>query len=136
MRSSNLFTEVLFCTIICFQAAFKTRSYPQDNFWLSTVSFQQKIDKSLYNNLWEIAEAVAADIHNIALANNMDPKVMLKWLRRVNFMNALTKNIGNQPQDWAMQKVKEKCGSNMGMKKSAKKLAEKIIQENSRHQQL
>ena len=79
-----------------FQAAPEGRSYPQDSFWLSTVSFQQKIDKSLFANLWEIREAVA-DIHTIALANNMDHKITLKWLRRTNFMNTLTRNLGNQP---------------------------------------
>ena len=40
-------------------------------------------------------------------------------------MNTQTRNLGDQPHDWAMQKVKEKFGSNMGMSKSTKKTGRK-----------
>ena len=75
-----------------------------------------------------------ANLHSIAQRCNMENKVIKHWLDLLNFLNRLLQNIGNQPQGWALQQIREKFGTNCGMSKKKKRLADKIIRDNLKNQ--
>ena len=111
-----------------------TRStYARDSYWLSSVCLQQRIDQGSFSSIQEMRDEVA-NLHSIAQRSNMENKVIKHWLDLLNFLNMLLQNIGNQPQGWALQQIREKFGTNCGISKKKKKLADKIIRDNLRNQ--
>ena len=111
-----------------------TRStYARDSYWLSSVCLQQRIDQGSFSSIQEMRDEVA-NLHSIAQRSNMENKVIKHWLDLLNFLNMLLQNIGNQPQGWALQQIREKFGTNCGISKKKKKLADKLIRDNLRNQ--
>ena len=120
------------CLILFVQGT--TRStYARDSYWLSSVCLQQRIDQGSFSSIQEMRDEVA-NLHSIAQRSNMENKVIKHWLDLLNFLNMLLQNIGNQPQGWALQQIREKFGTNCGISKKKKKLADKIIRDNLRNQ--
>ena len=108
-------------------------NYAKDNYWLSSIRLQQRIDEKSFSSIMEMRDAVA-NLHGIAQRSGMEKQVVDHWLDLLNFLNLLYQNIGNQPQGWALQQISEKWGTNCGISKKNKKLADKIIRENLKNQ--
>ena len=75
-----------------------------------------------------------ANLHGIAQKSNMEAKVQEHWLDLLNFLNLLLQNIGGQSHDWALQQIRERFGTNCGVSKKNKKLADRTIRKNMRNQ--
>ena len=123
--------RVLF--VCCFVQGTRPVNYARDNYWLSSVRLQQKIDEKSFTSIMEMRDAVA-NLHGIAQRSGMEKQVVDHWLDLLNFLNLLYQNIGNQPQGWALQQISEKWGTNCGISKKNKKLADKIIRDNLKNQ--
>jgi len=108
-------------------------TYARDNYWLCSVNLQQRIDAASFSSLWEMRDGVA-NLHSISQKSNMETKVQEHWLDLLNFLNLLLQSIGNQSHSWALQQIRERFGTNCGVSKKNKKLADKIIRENMKNQ--
>jgi len=104
-------------------------TYARDNYWLSSVSLQQRIDSASFGSLWEMRDCVA-NLHGIAQRSNMETQVQEHWLDLLNFLNLLLQSIGGQSHSWALQQIRERFGTNCGVSKKNKKLADRIIRDN------
>ena len=100
--------------------------YLVDNFWLQSLSWKQKLNALAFNNLFEARDLVKS-LYNLALENNIEEKVMAKWVSILKFINYLLENIGNTSHALALQQLREKYGGTKGMSKSGKKEADKIL---------
>ena len=125
----------MFFAGVCFAMLQATMisTYARDNYWLCSVHMQQRIDAASFSSLWEMRDGVA-NLHNIAQKSNMESKVQEHWLDLLNFLNLLLQSIGNQSHSWALQQIRERFGTNCGVSKKNKKLADKIIRENMKNQ--
>ena len=110
-----------------------TSTYARDSYWLSSVCLQQRIDQGSFHSIQEMRDEVA-NLHTIAQRIKMENKVIKHWLDLLNFLNVLLQSIGNQPQGWALQQIREKFGTNCGISKKKKRLADKIIRDNLKNQ--
>ena len=108
-------------------------TYARDNYWLSSVSLQQRIDSASFGSLWEMRDCVA-NLHGIAQRSNMETQVQEHWLDLLNFLNLLLQSIGGQSHSWALQQIRERFGTNCGVSKKNKKLADRIIRDNLKNQ--
>ena len=63
----------------------------------------------------------------------MEAKIQEHWLDLLNFLNLVLQSIGNQSHSWALQQIRERFGTNCGVSKKNKKLADKIIRENMKN---
>ena len=109
------------------------QTYARDNYWLSSVSLQQRIDGASFGSLWEMRDCVA-NLHGIAQRSNMEAQVQEHWLDLLNFLNLVLQNIGGQSHSWALQQIRERFGTNCGVSKKNKKLADRIIRDNLKNQ--
>ena len=91
-------------------------TYARDNYWLSSVSLQQRIDSASFGSLWEMRDCVA-NLHGIAQRSNMETQVQEHWLDLLNFLNLLLQSIGGQSHSWALQQIRERFGTNCGVSK-------------------
>ena len=108
-------------------------TYARDNYWLCSVNLQQRIDAASFSSLWELRDGVA-NLHGISQRSNMEAKIQEHWLDLLNFLNLVLQSIGNQSHSWALQQIRERFGTNCGVSKKNKKLADKIIRENMKNQ--
>ena len=97
------------------------QTYARDNYWLSSVNLQQRIDGASFGSLWEMRDCVA-NLHGIAQRSNMETQVQEHWLDLLNFLNLLLQSIGGQSHSWALQQIRERFGTNCGVSKKNKKL--------------
>ena len=109
------------------------QTYARDNYWLSSVNLQQRIDGASFGSLWEMRDCVA-NLHGIAQRSNMETQVQEHWLDLLNFLNLLLQSIGGQSHSWALQQIRERFGTNCGVSKKNKKLADRIIRDNLKNQ--
>ena len=123
----------LFAELVVFVQGTKPSNYARDNYWLCSISLQQRIDAGTFTSLMEMRDAVA-NLYNIAQRSGLEPEIVEHWLDLLNFLNFLLQNIGNQPQDWALQQIREKWGTSCGISKKNKKFADKIIWDNMKNQ--
>ena len=75
-----------------------------------------------------------ANLHGIAQRSNMESQVQEQWLDLLNFLNLVLQNIGGQSHSWALQQIRERFGTNCGVSKKNKKLADRIIRDNIKNQ--
>ena len=75
-----------------------------------------------------------ANLHGIAQRSNMESQVQEHWLDLLNFFNLVLQNIGGQSHSWALQQIRERFGTNCGVSKKNKKLADRIIRDNIKNQ--
>ena len=129
-EAANIMSVLFVC---CFVQGTRPVNYARDNYWLSSIRLQQKIDEKSFTSIMEMRDAVA-NLHGIAQRSGMEKQVVDHWLDLLNFLNLLYQNIGNQPQGWALQQISEKWGTNCGISKKNKKLADKIIRDNLKNQ--
>ena len=108
-------------------------TYAKDSYWFSLLCLQQRIDQGSFQSIQEMRDKVA-NLHSIAQRSNMENKVIKHWLDLLNFLNMWMQNIGNQLQGWALQQICEKFGTNCGISKKKKRLADKIIRNNLKNQ--
>ena len=95
------------------------QTYARDNYWLSSVNLQQRIDGASFGSLWEMRDCVA-NLHGITQCSNMETQVQEHWLDLLNFLNLLLQSIGGQSHSWALQQIRERFGTNCGVSKKNK----------------